>query len=108
MNLIEVCDRLKTLKIPIAYKAFKSKVTPPYAVYYEDGAVLHGSDERNYIKDMNVTIEFYSEVKGLENEAAIEKLFNDVELIKSTDTWLDDEQLYMIVYNFTTTNKIGE
>lgn len=105
MKLSEVYTRLETLNKPLAYLAFKSAQSPSYIVYYENGANFHGSDEKNYIKDMTVVIELYSESKDMALERQIEDLFSDVELNKSEDIWIDDEQLIMVAYKFTTINK---
>lgn len=105
MTLIDVYTRLGTLNIPLAYLAFKSVQNPPYIVYYESGANFHGSDEKNYIKDMTVVIELYCENKNTQIEKSIENLFSDVELSKSEDVWIEDEQLIMVTYEFTTINK---
>lgn len=105
MKLSEVYTRLGTLNKPVAYLAFKSAHNPPYIVYYENGANFHGSDEKNYIKDMTVVIELYSESKDMALERQIEDLFSDVELNKSEDIWIEDENLLMIAYEFTTINK---
>lgn len=105
MTLIDVYTRLQTLNTPVAYMAFKSAQSPPYIVYCESGSNFHGSDEKNYIKDMNVTIELYYENKNTQIEKSIENLFSDVELNKSEDIWIDDEQLIMVTYEFTTINK---
>ena len=105
MTLIDVYTRLQTLDLPVAYMAFKSAQNPPYIVYYENGANFHGSDEKNYIKDMNVVIELYSESKDMTLEKQIESLYSDVELNKSEDVWIEDEQLIMTRYEFTTINK---
>lgn len=105
MTLIDVYTRLGTLNIPLAYLAFKSAQNPPYIVYYESGSNFHGSDEKNYIKDMNVTIELYCENKNTQIEKSIENLFSDVELSKSEDVWIEDEQLIMVTYEFTTIYK---
>lgn len=105
MTLIDVYTRLGTLNIPLAYLAFKSAQNPPYIAYYESGSNFHGSDDKNYIKDMTVVIELYSETKDMALEKQIEDLFSDVELNKSEDIWIDDEQLIMVTYEFTAINK---
>ena len=105
MTLIDVYTRLQTLDVPVTYLAFKSAQSPPYIVYYESGANFHGSDEKNYIKDMTVVIELYCENKNTQIEKSIENLFSDVELSKSEDVWIEDEQLIMVTYEFTTINK---
>lgn len=104
MTLIDTYTRLGTLNKPLAYLAFKSAQNPPYIVYYESGSNFHGSDEKNYIKDMTVVIELYSESKDMALEKQIESLFSDVELSK-IESWIEDENLLMIAYEFTTINK---
>ncbi len=105
MTLIDVYTRLGTLNIPLAYLAFKSAQSPPYIVYRESGARLHGSDDKNYIKDMTVVIELYAAKKDAATEESIEALFSDVELSKSEDIWIEGEQIVMVAYTFTTINK---
>ena len=105
MKLSEVYTRLETLNKPLAYLAFKSAQSPPYIVYRESGARLHGSDDKNYIKDMAVVIELYAAKKDAATEESIEALFSDVELSKSEDIWIEGEQIVMVTYTFTTINK---
>ncbi|MDO5559419.1 MAG: hypothetical protein Q4F95_07450 [Oscillospiraceae bacterium] len=106
MTLTDVYNRLKLIKdVPVAYLAFKSAQNSDYIVYYESGANFHGSDERNHIKEMNVTIELYTDKKNRALEKRIEDLFSDVELSKGADAWIDDEQMLMVTYEFMTINK---
>ena len=105
MKLSEVYTRLETLNKPLAYLAFKSAQSPPYIVYRESGARLHGSDDKSYIKDMTVVIELYAAKKDAATEESIEALFSDVELSKSEDIWIEGEQIVMVTYTFTTINK---
>ena len=104
MTLQVIYTRLQTLEIPVAYLSFKSAQNPPFLVYYCSGSKKHGADDKNMISDDEITIELYTDAKDIALEKQIEKLFNDVELAKA-EVWLDDENLIMISYEFTTINK---
>ena len=104
MILQERYATLQTLGIPVAYRVFKSAQEPPFLVYYLDNSRKHGADSLNLISDDNIIIELYTDSKNIALEKQIESLFSDVELSK-IESWIEDENLLMIAYEFTTINK---
>ena len=104
MTLQETYARLQTLGIPVAYRVFKSAQEPQFLVYYLDNSRKHGADSLNLISDDNIIIELYTDSKNIALEKQIESLFSDVELSK-IESWIEDENLLMIAYEFTTINK---
>lgn len=80
---------------------FKSPPKTTFAVYIDDVEV-HGADSCNLIEEHNTSIELYEYEKDAESEARIEKQFDalGLEYRKESRLWLEDEQLYQVVYEF--------
>ena len=93
-------------------KTFKETrfITPPkkstYAVYM-DSFTGRGADGLNLIKDHDYTIELYSYAPDPEAEKKLEKSFDNLglEYTKNDRIWLQEEQLYEVVYNFSSIEK---
>lgn len=77
---------------------------PPRTTYavFMDSFTRRGADGLNLIKDHNYTIELYSYAPDPEAEARIEKSFDDLGLEYEKDDrfWIQEEQLYQVVYTF--------
>lgn len=87
-------------------KTFKETrfVKPPKDTYsvYLDSFESRGADGLNLIKDHDFTIELYSYKPDPEAEKRIENSFDSfgLEYVKSDRYWLQEEQLYQVVYSF--------
>lgn len=85
--------------------------TPPKSTYaiYNDTKNRRGGDNINLITQHDVSIELYSYKKDPEAEKKIESLLdaNGIEYEKQARFWLQEEQLYQVVYDFTYTQKEG-
>lgn len=87
-------------------KTFKETrfIKPPNSTYaiYLDSFTRRGADGLNMIRDHDYTIELYSYAPDSEAEAKLEKVFDDlcIEYEKNDRIWLDQEQLYQVVYFF--------
>lgn len=86
-------------------------LTPPKTTYaiYNDTVNRRGGDNINLITQHDVSIELYSYKKDPEAEKKIESLLdaNGLEYDKQPRFWLQEEQLYQVVYDFTYTQKEG-
>lgn len=73
-----------------------------YAIYL-DSFVRRGADDLNLIKDHDSTIELYSYTPAPEAEGRIEKSLDSfgLEYEKSDRIWINEEQLYQVVYTFS-------
>lgn len=80
-------------------------IAPPRGTYavFHDAFTGRGADGLNLIKEHNYTIELYSEFPDPEAEARIEAALDafGIEYDKDGRTWIQSEQLYMVVYTFT-------
>lgn len=79
-------------------------IKPPrtsYAVYM-DSFTRRGADNVNLIRDHDYTIELYSYAPDPEAEARIEAALDyfALEFDKSDCYWIQEEQLFQVVYTF--------
>lgn len=85
-------------------------VTPPKTTYavYLDSFVSRGADNLNMIRDHSYSIELYEYAPDPDAEARIEAQLDAAGQIytKADRLWLDEEQLYQVVYDFDFTEKI--
>ena len=84
-------------------------LSPPdttYAVYL-DSFTRRGADGVNLIKEHTYTIELYSEFGDPGAEARIEAMLDSfaIEYDKDERIWIQSEQLYETVYQFTIIEK---
>ena len=72
-----------------------------YAVYM-DSYISRGADSLNLIKEHGYTIEVYSKRADAEAEKRIETALDElgIEFEKQARYWIDQEQLYQVVYEF--------
>ena len=77
-----------------------------YAVFLRS-FTRRGADGLNLLNECANTIELYSYVKDPEAEARIEKALDDLglEYDKADCYWIHEEQLYQVIYTFTTFEK---
>lgn len=77
---------------------------PPKTTYavYMDSFVRRGADNLNLIKEHSYTIELYSYTSDPEAEARIEEVLDELGLEYEKDDrhWIQEEQLYLVVYTF--------
>lgn len=79
-------------------------IKPPKGTYavYLDSYDRRGSDDLNLITEHSYTIELYSYVPDPDAEKRIERSFdiNGIPYSKETRYWLQEEQLYQVIYEF--------
>ena len=84
-------------------------IKPPKTTYavFMDSFTRRGADNLNLIKDHNYTIELYSYAPDPEAEVRIEKSLDTLGLEYEKDDryWIQEEQLYQVVYTFEFTEK---
>lgn len=82
---------------------------PPKTTYavFMDSFTRRGADGLNLIKDHSYTIELYSYKPDPDAEARIEKILDDlgIEYDKDDRYWIQEEQLYQVVYTFNFVEK---
>ena len=108
MELEEICYKLCTLDIPVAYLQFTKPQKLPFAVYFEADGTVEGADDYNLYRRKTIAIELYTAKKDVSLERKLENLFRDTELEKSVDTYLSDEKMFMTAYTFETIQYIED
>lgn len=74
----------------------------PYNIFIDDTS-YRGADNLNNIIEHNISLEHYSETIDNENEKIIEDFLNEEELhFEKNREWLNDEELYVTVYELET------
>lgn len=87
-------------------KTFKETrfLKPPKTTYavYMDSFTRRGADGLNLLKEHTYTIEIYSYTSDPDAEAKIEAMFDSLglEYEKQPRYWIQEEQLYQVVYTF--------
>lgn len=87
-------------------KTFKETrfLKPPKTTYaiYMDSFTRRGADNLNLIKDHDYTIELYSYAPDPEAEVKIEAMLDELglEYDKATRYWIQEQQLFQVVYTF--------
>ena len=87
-------------------KTFKETrfLKPPKSTYaiYLDSFKRRGSDDKNLVTEHYYTIELYSYTPDPEAETKIENTLDSlgIEYEKDDRYWIQEEQLYQVVYNF--------
>lgn len=79
-----------------------------YAVYMDDIST-DGPDGINMIYTHSATVEMYSSAPDPESEAAIEAALDSagVRWTKQSPYWIQEEQLYQVIYEFEIIQKGG-
>lgn len=85
-------------------------VKPPasdYAVWHDEQSTAGGDDYVRLIQH-KYTIELYSRTRKRGLEAKVDRLllFGNIEFKKPETVWLEDEQIYLTQYQFTTLEKV--
>lgn len=82
---------------------------PPQTTYaiYEDTVNRRGADDVNLITDHDVNIELYEYTPDADAEKRLESVFDKlgIEYIKQARYWIDNEQIYQLIYEFSYTEK---
>ena len=101
-----IVKRLRTLKIPVAYSHFNKAPAIPFCVYTIPESSFYGADNKNMLKNRTIHIELYTDHKDEQLENKVAALFNDQE-IEVYEDYIEDQQLYQVVFEFADIIKTG-
>lgn len=85
----------------VAYRAFPENEAPalPFICFYEEGTDNVFADDTVIVEKTNITIELYEDFRSREIEKAIEETLTTNHLPWNRDPeWIDDERMWMIIY----------
>ena len=99
---------LEATGIPYKESRFLKPPKTTYAIF-NDAISRRGGDNINLLSQHDITIELYEYEKDPEAEKKIEDQLdaNGIEYEKQPRYWLQEEQLYQVVYDFTYYQKEG-
>lgn len=99
-----IISEISTFQNKVAYRAFPVGKAPklPFVCYLATDTDNFDADNRVYQVIQNVDVELYTEKKDPDVEKRLEAAF-DANCIPwdKTETWLDDEQCYEILYEIS-------
>lgn len=101
MTLEELKSRCENNNIQYAYGVFKEPVEPPFLVCTMTGTDNFMADNKVYVKDYPVQLEYIFKNKDLSLEAIIEDtILGDIAWNKTEETYLEDENIFEVSYFF--------
>lgn len=99
-KLLEI---LQEVGIPFAYDHFAEGESPepPFICYLLPGSDNFSADGRVYFKIDEVHIELYTDEKSPATEQALETVLDrHGYFYQKSETWIDSEKLYEVLYQF--------
>lgn len=100
-------DKLLTIMnevgIPFAYDHFTEGESPepPFICYLLPGSANFAADGRVYHKINEVRMELYTDTKDLSAEQRLEDVLDQHGIFyEKSETWIDSEKLYEVLYQF--------
>lgn len=94
---------LDSIGIPYAYDHFAEGESPepPFLCYLLPGSDNFSADGKVYHKISEVRLELYTDYKDLASEQKVEDMLDAAGLFyNKTETWIDSEKLYEVLYSF--------
>lgn len=99
----ELLTIIKGTGIPFAYDHFAEGESPdpPFICYLLPGSDNFAADGRVYYKINEVRIELYTDSKDLAVEEKLEDVLDAYGIFyNKSETWIDSEKLYEVLYQF--------
>ena len=103
MTIENLVEMLQELKIPFAYDHFAEGESPdpPFICYLIPGSNNFAADGRVYFRLNEVRIEMYTDFKDLSLESRVEDVLDRHEIFyNKSETWIQSEKLYEVMYSF--------
>lgn len=101
MTITELTNILDGAGLPYIYYSFPIGDAPelPYFVYYLPNMTPEAADDAIHAPVYDVIVELYTKEKEFATEARLENALSSFVFEKS-ETYLDDEEMYMVIYTF--------
>lgn len=101
MTLEQLKQRCKNAGFQYAYGAFKEPVEPPHLVAIEQGTNNFMADNKVYLKDTPIKLDYTYIDKDIEMQNKIEnEILGDIAWNKTEETYLSDEEVWQVSYFF--------
>ena len=99
----ELLQILGEIQIPFAYHHFAEGESPepPFICYLLPGSNNFSADGKVYYKINEVHIELYTDLKDLAVEQQLEEVLDEHGIFyNKSETWIESEKLYEVLYTF--------
>lgn len=99
----ELLQILNETQIPFAYHHFAEEESPepPFICYLLPGSNNFSADGKVYYKINEVHIELYTDLKDLAVEQQLEDVLDEHGIFyNKSETWIESEKLYEVLYTF--------
>lgn len=113
MTLAELYTLLKQTGYPVAYHHFVADPnnpppSPPFIVYWVPNSSSYGADVgKALVRNSTAHVELYTAKKDLVAEGKLEAVLDGAGIqYDKTETYIDAEQLYQVVYTFEVIEKL--
>lgn len=100
-----IVEILKAVGLPFAYDHFTEGESPepPFICYLLPNSDNFSADGRAYYKIDEVHIELYTDCKDLSVEQTLEAVLDEHGIFyDKSETWIESEKLYEVLYTFET------
>lgn len=100
----ELVRIITAMGLPFAYDHFSEgeSVNPPFICYLLPGSNNFSADGKVYHHLSSVHLEVYTDKKDITTETAVESVLdNEGIFYNKTETWIESERLYEVMYTFT-------
>lgn len=101
MTYEQIAGMIEEIGYPCNYYQFPpgQASPPPFVVFWFPESADFMADNKNYSGIKELRIELYTDNKDFEAEAAVEEVLKKYEIpYQSTEMYIDDEQLFEVVY----------
>lgn len=98
-----VAKILEELGLPFAYDHFAEGESPetPFICYLSPGSDNFAADGKVYYKINEFHIELYTDYKDPELEERLEDILDGASIFyEKSETWIESEKLYEVLYTF--------
>ena len=97
--MVNLLNILKSTGLKVAYNNFKTPPPLPYLVYLFTNTNNMAADNKVYKKRNNYQVELYSKLKDIVSEELVEEALDENDIFyDKTETYIDSEGLYQILY----------
>ena len=101
MTLEQLKQRCIDAGFKYAYGKFKKTTEPPHLVAISTGSENFMADNKVYLKDTNIQLDYTYLIKNIEMQNKIEdEILRDITWNKSDETYLSDEDIWQVSYFF--------
>ena len=101
MTYEEINEMMQETGLPFAYHHFAEGESPdpPFTLFLSPGENTFGADNLMYFSFKTLHIELYTDAKSPEAEERVEEVLTQHNIYYTkTETWIESEKLYEVLY----------